>query len=1282
MQNKSRGKFIRDISLASISISPIIQFLSSCSSNLPKKDSKNELEKFVDCAFRLCDARSLLNLEFYFINCEKKGNNIIAHYGQAENYMIVRLPQQHISEDSFSGDQSLEANKVVASSRIAGFSYLVFRILFDKCNCSEHNKISENGEHLRGFNNKTAIKLNKEDLLDWNNEHKFRLVVRQDLTKPIFEYSKNNYPFGYDTLGTSKKDTTLDKYDYNNVPKIEHDPITALELPFGLILSPKLPDSNLYKFRWDIPDTKLSDYNYKLWTAILSIEKRKEPIKKTDKDNGKQVNTTLSETISTLEAMIIGNTPILSLTNAHITDKNRKDLVILYIQYKLLAKLDKLMFTPLGASTHINLYNSLIKETSQADINLLEWDQVISFGRDEEIKTSTLTLEKHFGHKMAVIDTSKRQLIKGRMQLVQTKYLMPLDVEKDYTSHQTQETSNGIATKFGSPFKKIKFLDTEPRKLEAGLPNKTTGETKVNFQFEAEDWAGGIVNFEKFIFLTREFDRESATEDNKILVSVNPEVFTIDSLTSAIAEKQLEVDNIYANFSNKLSPSANATIRDFILSNTTKDSITFNKDTFLVNKQERIFDEKIFNSRDTLNQYVVKYDSFFKNEPHLVNKLYAFHEIKEKKIANDLASDAKKILDIEALIRKQKEKVEEVAKSIEGFIKLKKEEICYAVGDIKNKVNNAVDEVVNKAGNQINNKLSQLKTDYIVFAGKPMINDFDYFNEFAIIPNLKLAQVYIPVISDLVNKDLPLTIEYAQDYLKSQVDTLKLETQANVARVFMKLTEHAQDAIQKTMDTIAAETAGFNLSLPGEYLTFLKNPEETLDRALSQAEEQLKKEHPEIEQAKNTINKAKADLVLIRDEAKQAMKSIEDLKNMDPKVFFKQFKTWFFSNFPLEELLDIGFDLPILHKMDDKLVYLFATSKLKEYNASFLRFTPNYKSDEPTSLNIYVEKSTVSAKKYFTSTKLNNFSIGIYSGNTEILSVLFDKFLVTSSHDRAKKFEIKIDDVKFGGSLEFIANLAKKICMPADGLLVKPSKNGIVVEYAVPLPDVNGAAMQFRNLNLTAGVKIPFEKSDTNRVQFTFGINSPNQKFLVAAGLYGGGGHFLMTASPTGIEAIDFSLEMGAYAKLDIGIAKGEVKLFFGLWFVAERDELNRSRIKAVAYMLCAGNATVFGFISISVRIMLALTYIKENGKSKLFGEASVTYKVKIAFFQKSFTVHYYKEIVGSNDNGSESNNLGAQQAGLLDIPFSNPFSKSKSKKAETLFENDEYITSYLNAFN
>jgi len=77
--------------------------------------------------------------------------------------------------------------------------------------------------------------------------------------------------------------------------------------------------------------------------------------------------------------------------------EDRADLVTLYIRYKLLARTDKISFTPFGISIYIDFKNN---DTANNGISLIGWKHLISLGRDEEVEVLHLIIDKLFGHKM------------------------------------------------------------------------------------------------------------------------------------------------------------------------------------------------------------------------------------------------------------------------------------------------------------------------------------------------------------------------------------------------------------------------------------------------------------------------------------------------------------------------------------------------------------------------------------------------------------------------------------------------------------------------------------------------------------------------------------------------------------------------------------------------------------------------------------------------------------------------------------------------------------------
>src|SRR5688572_28810265 len=61
---------------------------------------------------------NLTNLHFYFINAKVTGDKLVKE-GSDKAYMVVRLPQQHISEQEFR--ENTITDNTIALSKLSGF---------------------------------------------------------------------------------------------------------------------------------------------------------------------------------------------------------------------------------------------------------------------------------------------------------------------------------------------------------------------------------------------------------------------------------------------------------------------------------------------------------------------------------------------------------------------------------------------------------------------------------------------------------------------------------------------------------------------------------------------------------------------------------------------------------------------------------------------------------------------------------------------------------------------------------------------------------------------------------------------------------------------------------------------------------------------------------------------------------------------------------------------------------------------------------------------------------
>jgi hypothetical protein len=1494
---QSRRKFLKVTSIAGIGTIGAIEFLSTCTRLLVnKKYFSKHLNDLVQCAFRITDQYSLLNLEYYFINCSfnPSESKITALYGPHENYMVVKLPQQHMAEQNFAEEDKGEFK---AATYISGFSYLVFRILFAKEQGIDNDKDKALKKRKSENTDIIVIELSLNNLLKWDDEKLFRLVVRQDLTESLFELEKPdyyNYPLPakdstlFTTIGKSRtnklykakqdsfnraniqnyypfqqKDSedslkiNLKKshYDRNRLPKVYGDPVTAIEIPWRLIISPRIPDSKRFKFHWHFIETDIDQTateistntkRHKLWTVTLSIVERKDldyiawkkNEDKNDDENKLSSTGSLSGIINQLELMMLGSPdyPIPKYLSDEFlpTGSHRKDLVSLYIKLKVMARSDKFTFSPLGSTAQIHLKNDKIENAFKQNppIGLIEWDHIISLGRDEKVQVATLFLEAEFGHKMAYIQIAERKLKKGYYPLILKAFIMPLDIDKDYTSHITQNIKNidskgnnkddDIVSRFKSPFKKISFIETQPKELimpidKAGNKIKylqyELNPTLTSFEFEAIDWHGNKIKFLKkinalpfgsVVDLNKKDDkgnRELNDDIIKILTdtltyqkqesfkqipdSINIPFYSTRHIDSAIFKKndasiqiealndsiemqqtlkmklQAQITSIYVDLGEEIAETNKDRFEEYFellkakyenIYKRSSDSLhiiiqsvgneALNFETFvhailnkyllskeLLNKSIEIillqwFDsvKTILSSRENLLIWLKQYESLKDDELYIyLNKNYKtdikkvvdnlqyskdqkiLHEALDKILGNkeklkefeeqynfhirnthdenidklfqwiisftNSGIDYKhstlfntillnspefaRIIEELILIHSKFQHADEIFKIIKSrlinfydlqiignqipnLILLQRQKIGYALKEKYDDVRQKLIKDFEEKTGQLKKSLSELESEYLIFKGALRQADnkiFDFFHEYAIIPQLQQAKIYVSTINKLVQEEFPISIEYPFEYLQNQARETEFEIKQNASMVFAKVQQDSREQLKGLIQKIGDKMPGFNVELPIHNLTYLRNPKEvetSILKEIGYASEQIE-----------IVKDFSKDLVFISDEVKEGIKTIEDLESVDPKKYFRDLGAKLFGSISLEDILGIGFDLPRITELPDRIIYQFSNERFQEHRASFVVFRPNTtsrKGSSATKLDLFVSKSLKNKNEYYAYTKLNDFSVGVIIGGTDVLTVTFNEFIITSTPKLPKKTDISIGDVKLGGPLEFIADLAKNFMTPGNGMRIKPGPRNLQLDYNITLPDILAPAFNFKNLQFNIGINIPYDPASLRPISFTFGVNKPEDKFLISAGIYGGRGHFLLRATPKGIDLIDVAIELGAYATIDLRIGKGEVFMFFGFWFVSGKNEAGENLIKAVAYVICSGSATVLGFISIGVSVLIALTYVKQGQTALFYGEAVVTYSVKVAFFKKEFSIHYYKEIEGSgNGNGTTS---------------------------------------------
>ncbi|MGX5515367.1 hypothetical protein [Bacillus cereus] len=228
------------------------------------------------------------------------------------------------------------------------------------------------------------------------------------------------------------------------------------------------------------------------------------------------------------------------------------------------------------------------------------------------------------------------------------------------------------------------------------------------------------------------------------------------------------------------------------------------------------------------------------------------------------------------------------------------------------------------------------------------------------------------------------------------------------------------------------------------------------------------------------------------------------------------------------------------------------------------------------------------------------------------------------STENGKKMDVKVEgmDIVFEGPLNFVNTL--KDIIPDDGFSDPPNlvvtASGICAGYTLGVPSFGVGVFSLQNLNLSASLSLPFVDQPAG---VRFAISERHKPFLVSVGLFGGGGFFSLALNAHGIEEIEASIEFGGNISLNIVVASGGVSVMAGIYFSMTGDD-----VTLTGYLRCGGNLSVIGLISISVEFYLAFSY-NDKG-NEVWGQASVTVGVKIAFFSKSVTLTVERKFAGA----------------------------------------------------
>ncbi|MGK5641215.1 hypothetical protein ACSNOK_23305 [Streptomyces sp. URMC 126] len=239
------------------------------------------------------------------------------------------------------------------------------------------------------------------------------------------------------------------------------------------------------------------------------------------------------------------------------------------------------------------------------------------------------------------------------------------------------------------------------------------------------------------------------------------------------------------------------------------------------------------------------------------------------------------------------------------------------------------------------------------------------------------------------------------------------------------------------------------------------------------------------------------------------------------------------------------------------------------------------------------------------------------------MRLTFDRVRFRMRAGEKPEIDVGFRKIEFIGPLSFVETLRRLI--PVDGFSDPPgiqvTSTGITARYGLPLPNLAIGVFSLENIRLDAYLDLPFIGRP---LEIGFSFCSRQAPFRLTVSLLGGGGFFGIVITPKRVAVLEAALEFGAAVSMNLGVASGSLSVMAGIYF---RLELATSTCRITGYFRARGEVDVLGLVSASIELCLELTY--ESSSGTVYGRARISISVHIGFWSQSVTIECEKRFVG-----------------------------------------------------
>jgi hypothetical protein len=278
------------------------------------------------------------------------------------------------------------------------------------------------------------------------------------------------------------------------------------------------------------------------------------------------------------------------------------------------------------------------------------------------------------------------------------------------------------------------------------------------------------------------------------------------------------------------------------------------------------------------------------------------------------------------------------------------------------------------------------------------------------------------------------------------------------------------------------------------------------------------------------------------------------------------------------------------------------------------------------------------------SCRLDHFDLCLGPLDSESKSVIamqFDHISFVALAGKKPDVDVKINGIVFGGPLGFLQTLRKVI--PLDGFsdppYLKVDSGGIHAGFSCHIPNIAIGVFSMENMSLSAKLEIPFfsDGAAVRTLLFTFSFCDKDHPFLITVSMLGGGGYFVFSLTPAGIESLEASICVGAQVAFSLlDIAQGNITITVGITFTVKdvHDSAGNALGKDVslsAFFRLHGQLDVMGIVSVSIDVRLTMAY--DITIKTMVAEGEISIDVSVLFFSLHRSVHVRKEFHACNND-------------------------------------------------